>query len=346
MYLGTYNLIGSELSMFTRKLEAQLRYQNIPHQWKFKSMSVGAELERRAGTRFIPLLETPDGWLIHDTISIGPMLSERFDEAPVLPSTPVQRAACFILEDSLNHWFPRHALHSRWIDLDNAIDAGKGFGANMLLSKSVDDELTDEEAAQVAGMGKMMRDSFGLGACDVQGAGADKAEEVQRDFDTMMGLFKQHFATHDFLLGDRACIADFALAGPSKAHYLQDPLPLSWLKEKDNDAMLDAHVKRVYDDDEAGKTYLPDDRIPDTLIPILEHAKSNYQPFAKASIQAAMRGEKTFNLDLGHGEFTARSMKRLDKARLHVRDELQGLALGGSVLEELGVLALYEEEQL
>jgi hypothetical protein len=39
-------------------------------------------------------------------------------------------------------------------------------------------------------------------------------------------------------------------------------------------------------------------------------------------------------------------MKRLDKARLHVRDELQGLALGGSVLEELGVLALYEEEQL
>ena len=51
-------------------------------------------------------------------------------------------------------------------------------------------------------------------------------------------------------------------------------------------------------------------------------------------------------LDLGHGEFTARSMKRLDKARLHVRDEIQGLALRGSVLEDLGVLALYEEERL
>ena len=46
MYLGTYNLIGSELSMFTRKLEAQLRYQNIPHQWKFKSTDIGAELEK------------------------------------------------------------------------------------------------------------------------------------------------------------------------------------------------------------------------------------------------------------------------------------------------------------
>jgi glutathione S-transferase len=346
MYRGKYTLVGSELSMFTRKLEAQLRYQNIPHEWKYKTMADGAELEQRAGTRFIPLLGTPDGWLLSDTISIGPMLSERFREAPVLPNTPVQRATCFILEDALNHWFPRHALHSRWIDLDNAVEAGKGFGTNMLLGKSIDDKLTDAEKAKVTGMGKMMRDSFGLGACDVQGAGTDKAEEVRSDFNVMMGLFKQHFAAHDFLLGDRACIADFALAGPAKAHFLQDPLPLSWLAAEDNEAMLGAYVERVYEDAEAGTSYLPDDQIPDTLIPILEHAKANYQSFAEASIKAAMRGEKTFSLDLGHGELTARSMKRLDKARLHVRDEIRTLSLGGSVLENLGVLALYEPEKL
>jgi len=346
MYRGTYTLIGSELSMFTRKLEAQLRYQNIPHVWKYKGIGDGGELEKRAGTRFIPLLETPDGWLVNDTIAIGPMLSARFREAPVLPETPIQRAASFIIEDYLNHWFPRHALHSRWIDLDNAMDAGKHFGTNMLLGKSIEDDLTSEEAEKVADMGKVMRDSFGLGACDVQGAGADKAEEVQHDLNAMMGLFKQHFAAHDFLLGDRACIADFAIAGPAKAHFLQDPLPLAWLAAEDNEEMLRAYVERVWNDDEAGKTYLPADQIPETLIPILEHAKASYQPFAKASIQAAMRGEKTFNLDLGRGEFTARSMKRLDKARLHVRDEIQRLALTGSVLEELGVLALYENERL
>ncbi len=346
MYRGTYTLIGSELSMFTRKLESQLRYQNIPHIWKYKGIGGGGELEKRAGTRFIPLLETPDGWLLNDTIAIGPMLSARFREAPVLPETPIQRAASFIIEDYLNHWFPRHALHSRWIDLDNAMDAGKHFGVNMLLGKSIEDDLTSEEAEKVAGMGKVMRDSFGLGACDVQGAGADKAEEVQRDFDTMMGLFKQHFAAHDFLLGDRACLADFALAGPAKAHFIQDPLPISWLAAQDNEAMLRAFVDRIYEGKEAGTSYLSGDEIPETLVPILEHARSNYQPFARASIEAAMRGEKTFELDLGQGPFTARSMKRLDKARLHVRDELQGLALAGSALESAGVLGLYEEEQL
>ena len=54
----------------------------------------------------------------------------------------------------------------------------------------------------------------------------------------------------------------------------------------------------------------------------------------------------TFELDLGHGPFTARSMKRLDKARLHVRDELQGMALAGSPLERARVLGLYAQEQL
>lgn len=346
MYRGTYTLIGSELSMFTRKLEAQLRYQNIPHAWKYRTMAEAPDLEKRAGTRFIPLIETPDGWLLNDTIAIGPLLSQRFANAPVVPSSPVQRAACFVLEDYLNHWFPRHALHSRWIDLDNAIAAGKCFGANMLFGKSIDDNLTDDEKTQVAGVGTMMRDSFGLTACDIQGAGADKAGEVQSDFNAMMGLFKQHFEVHDFLLGDRACLADFALAGPAKAHFLQDPLPLAWLTTEGNDTMLRAYVGRVYENVEAGKKYASGDQIPETLVSILEHARSNYQPFAKASIQAAQRGEKTFTLDLGHGDFTARSMKRLDKARRHVRDEIQGLPRSGSVLEELGMLAFYQEERL
>ena len=33
MYKGTYKLVGQELSMFSRKLEAQLRYQNVPYDY-------------------------------------------------------------------------------------------------------------------------------------------------------------------------------------------------------------------------------------------------------------------------------------------------------------------------
>ncbi|MFB3078477.1 MAG: hypothetical protein ACE1Y4_10775, partial [Lysobacterales bacterium] len=77
--------------MFTRKLEAQLRYQDIPYQWQYKTLESAAAIEARAGTRFVPLLETPDGWILNDTICIGPLLHERFTEAPVIPASAAQR---------------------------------------------------------------------------------------------------------------------------------------------------------------------------------------------------------------------------------------------------------------
>lgn len=346
MYRGTYKLVGIELSMFTRKLEAQLCYQKIPHQWQFKTAEQGPQWEARAGTRFVPLLETPDGWVINDTIAIGPMLNDRFADTPVLPTTPVQRATSFVLEDFFNHWFPRHALHSRWVDNDNAMAAGRCFGANMLLDKSIEDSLNDEEHTAVAEMGTFMRDSFGLAACDVQGAGVDQAEAIEGDFHHVMGLIKTLLEKQPFLLGDRACIADFALVGPIKAHFLQDPLPLAWLEKNDNRDVLEAYVARVYAGEVAGAAYLPDDLLAPDLQPLLEAAAGTYQAFARASIQAAQRGEKTFALDVGRGEFTARSMKRLEKARQHVRDELSGLSLQSTMLASTGALSLYTDESL
>ena len=96
MYEGQYSLIGIEFSFFTRKLEAQLLYQGIPFKWQFKTLESTKEVETRAGTRFIPVLETPDGWMIHDTIAIGPMLHDRFHETPVIPEdAPCGRCVSF-----------------------------------------------------------------------------------------------------------------------------------------------------------------------------------------------------------------------------------------------------------
>ena len=62
-------------------------------------------------------------------------------------------------------------------------------------------------------------------------AGTDQAAAVQGDFRNMLDALAVHFANHNFLLGERPCLADFALAGASKAHFLCDPEPKSWLRE-------------------------------------------------------------------------------------------------------------------
>jgi hypothetical protein len=60
-----------------------------------------------------------------------------------------------------------------------------------------------------------------------------------------------------------------------------------------------------------------------TARPAPNHAVAHDHRFAAASIEAAARGDRDFTLDLGHGPFTACAMRRLEKARLHVQDELR-----------------------
>ncbi|MBV33571.1 MAG: glutathione S-transferase, partial [Porticoccaceae bacterium] len=69
--------------------------------------------------------------------------------------------------------------------------------------------------------------------------------------------------------------------------------------------------------------------------------REHYQVFASSSISAAVRGEKYFTLDLGDGAFVARSMRRLEKARLHVQDELLRVGAEKSSLRDTGVLSFY-----
>lgn len=322
MYPGQYQLIGNEMSFFSRKLEAQLRFQQIDWHWQFKTMEIAPEIEARAGTHFIPVLRTPDKWLIHDTIAIGPMLNDRFAEHPVIPATPVQRASCFILEDAFNHWLGRHAVHSRWCYEDNVTWVGLRFGANMVLDRSIDEPLSEAEREQLAGIGPMMNENFGKSVCESLGAGPDQADAMQADFKALLAVLDSHLAEHAFLLGPRPCLADFALAGAVKAHFITDPTPISWLgsyRER-----LETYTQACFRSaTESAQQWLADDSIAESLQPLLDYLQGSYYRSAKASVSAALAGEKYYDLDYGYGPVKARSQRRLDLARQHVKNEIQ-----------------------
>jgi glutathione S-transferase len=322
MYQGQYTLVGSQMSFFTRKLEAQLRFQRLPWRWQFKTQQRTAELEARAGTHFIPLLETPDNWLIHDTISIGPLLNNRYSERQVIPDTPLQRASCFILEDAFNHWLGRSCIHSRWCYPDNVNWVGPRFGANMMLDRSIDEPFSEQELEQLAAIGPTMYENFGKNVCEYNGVGPEQSDAVKADFTLMLEALDTHFKHNDFLLGCRPCLADFALAGASKAHYICDPEPISWLGEYRD--MLFNYTERFFSGDpiDAGD-WLPDDQVPETLPVILDYIQRSYLQFATANIAAGLAGEKYYEYDFGFGPTRARTQRRLNKARLHVQDELK-----------------------
>jgi glutathione S-transferase len=324
------------MSFFTRKLEAQLRFQQIPWRYLFKTQDRKAELEAKAGTHFIPLLVTPDEWLIHDTIAIGPLLSERFNERSVIPATPLQRACCFILEDAFNHWLGRVCVHSRWCYPDNVDWVGPRFGANLMLDRSMNVPFSDAELEQLAPIGSMMYQGFGKNSCEVNGVGPDQATAVQGDFQNMLDALSVHLSQHRFLLGDRPCLADFALAGASKAHFITDPEPQSWLGQHRD--MLTRYTNQFFDDTPLYIGQWPEeDRVPETLTVVLDYLQGSYFRAAAANISAGLAGEKFYECDYGFGKSSARTQKRLNVARLHVQDEL----VRGGAVENPGVRTLF-----
>lgn len=336
MYQGEFQLIGHELSFFSRKLEAQLRFQRLPWRWQFKTQQRTADIEARVGTHFIPALQTPDGWMISDTIAIGPMLSQRYPEYSALPETPLQRASTFILEDFFNHWLGRSCVHSRWCYPENVDLVGLRFAANTMLDRYIDEPLTTEEQEQFASMGQMMYEGFGKNVCEYNGVQAEYADAMRADFSLMLEALSLHLKDNDFLLGPRPCLADFALAGACKAHYISDPEPLSWLGE--HRELLIAYTERFFADQAIeSRDWLTGDKVPETLTVVLDYMQRSYLPFATANIAAGIAGEKYYQYDYGFGPVKARSQRRLNKVRLHVQDELNRI----DAASHKGIVDLY-----
>jgi glutathione S-transferase len=322
--------------MFTRKLEAQLRFQNIPWHWHFKTQKRAAEIEARTGTHFIPALITPEKWMIHDTIALGPMLNDRFHSTPVIPASAAQRACCFILEDVFNHWLGRVCVHTRWSYPDNVTWVGPRFGANLVLNRSIEESFTEAELAELTPIGEMMYEGFGKGVCEVNGVGPEQEDAMRGDYNNMLKALDTHFAHNDFLLGPRPCIADFALAGACKAHFVTDPVPRRWLGDYSD--MLMAYTDRLFGDhDFTDRDWLPEDELPQSLTVILDYAQSTYFQSSPANISAGLAGEKYYEYDFGFGVIRARTQRRLNLARLHVQDEL--LQLGAPT--HAGINALF-----
>lgn len=323
MFDGSYTLWGGEHSLFTRKLQAMLNYLKLDYEFKLKSQESGPAVEARLGTHFIPGLQTPEGWLIHDTTPIGLMLNAKYPDRAIMPTTPVQRIAAHLLEDWSDEWFGRYAVGSRWLFPHNVEFMANGFYANSI-GKFMADGLTDEEQSSAAKMITAVRDNFGLKACANRGCGPDQAQALRGDFEQLMIHADKHFSQHPFLLGQRASLGDFTFAGLFKAHIAADPEPRSWI-EASAPKMLD-HMERIFESQSDEGDYLANDQLPETLTPLFEHMRSTYHQFLVVSREALAAGEKWCEVDLGEGPVKMRSLKYSETSRCHIRREIESLS--------------------
>lgn len=264
-----------QLSYYSGKTRAYLRYKGIPHVERIIRLWDMPKIKQQVGAQVMPVLVTPEGEWLQDTSNIIDFMEKRHPLAPVLPSTPKQRIAAYLLEAWGDEFWLPTAMHYRWNFAENYRDLFRPEGGDHLLPffpRFLKNKVVDRSAAMLRGFLK------GLGVVPEQQA------LIEQWTLSILDALDAHFAQHPYLLGSKPSIGDFGLIGPLYAHLGRDPYPARELIAKR--PALAAWVKRMqHPEQPQGGSFLPDDQVPATLDPIFSSIFGEFWPQLVATLQ-------------------------------------------------------------
>lgn len=96
----SYRLYVFDISYFSGKMEAYLRYKGIPFERVEPSWGqIARTIYSETGHMKLPALQAPDGSWLRDTTPLIEWLEARHPEPPVPPADPAMRFLAHLLED-------------------------------------------------------------------------------------------------------------------------------------------------------------------------------------------------------------------------------------------------------
>lgn len=345
MMPGQYTVYGADPSYFTRKVEAALRYMRINHAARPKSPDVSARLEARSGTHLIPVVETPEGWVIHDSTYIIELLDARFPAHTVIPKTPFQYVACRLMDDWIDEWFTRAALHLRWIDDADAAICARKIAMDMG-GGTHDRPLTPAEEESVAATAAFVM-PWGRRAMTVMGAGPEYQEGLRAEFGDFLRQCAALVGKDGGLFGRRLSMADLGLLGAMKAHFAADDYARNFV-QGEAPAILD-WTDRAWERRDEGESWLADDALPEGLGGLLTLMRGGFCQYMAANRSALEAGEKSSWFTIANGqEVRMITRKPVEDTRLATQAAIAALPAADRAkvrewLGDHGILAVYEE---
>lgn len=298
----SYVLYGPDPSAFTRKLEAALIFYGAPFERVREIADQREQLQLRAGTHQVPVLKTPENWVLADTTPIMLLLDGRFPRRRLFPDGP-RGFLVHVLEDVLDEWVSRVYVHYRWHYPENTRYAlarlGSGIGG---------------DAATLT--------NWGQRSCRATGTEPESQRAfAEAEYHALMAAADAQLARTSYLLGERPCAIDAALLGGLRAHTHHDPLPN--LAEFRN---VIAYAQGARDRWDGSGEFAPFPESSDFARHLLRLAEDCYMPFIEANRRARAAGSKSFELSV-YAEpvsFMARAYPELSRDMLvrHFHDQL------------------------
>ncbi len=263
-----YRLYGAEFSLYSGKARAYLRKKGISFEEINSSLRVYKKfIIPRTGVKYIPVLQTPDDEVYQDTTVIIDELEKRFPNPSVYPKTPLQKLVALLLETYGDEWLLIYAMHYRWNYPETNYRFVIGEFGKMLLP--------GWPGFVQHWLGKKVGSRFN-NAVSKLGVSDHNQAAIERSYKSLLSDLEQHFQQHDYLLGQRPCIADFGFIGPFYAHLYRDPYPGKMMREQA--PAVTAWVERMVSPEPAEGAFIANDKIPDTLLPVLQRMAAEQLP--------------------------------------------------------------------
>lgn len=220
---GPFVLYGAYASFYTGKTRSYLRKKGIPFVERLPSHPRFREqVSPAARSRRIPILETPEGFVIQDTTAIFEYLERRFPDPPALPPGPRQRLAAYLIDFFASEGL-RIAWHFRWnFPEPNRHFVVREFGRSFKPQGS--DDLLDHYGNVVAARMDGHRARIGLGP--------EHYPVLEAIYFDLLDDLEEHFTTAPYLFGGLPSVGDFGLMGPLFAHLGRDPWPLHLMQRR------------------------------------------------------------------------------------------------------------------
>ncbi len=262
-----HTLYAAPLSLYSGKARSYLDWKRVDYTEVLSTPDVYTKIIiPNVGRPVIPVMQKDDGSILQDTTLIIDHFEASEGGPSVYPETPRQRLAALLLECFGDEWLVIPAMHYRW-NYNEEWVYGE-FGKTAL-----PDGTPEEQYATGKERGSMFR-----GFVPMLGINEATIPAVEASYEALLAELDTHFAVHPFLLGSRPSIGDLGLIGPLYAHLYRDPAS-GEIMERLAPGVAE-WVRRMVDVKEPlSGEFLPDDEIPETLLPVLARMMSEQVPY-------------------------------------------------------------------
>lgn len=278
-----YTIYGIELSLFTRKLEAAMIFYGAPFERKPKTQDNRKEVEHRSGTHQVPVLHTPENWMIGDTTPLMMMLDNRYPARAMFPDGPLG-VLVHVVEEFLDEWVARVMVHYRW-----HYEESSRFAAEQITRATMPDA---DEAAIVETLKNAPIAEWGKRACRATGTASEQQQRAaEAEYKRILDAIDQQLQHTSYLLGTRPCAVDAIVLGGLRAHTYMDPNPKKIVAQYPR--IVEWCEQNADQWDGSGELAPFPESTPFAQM-ILSKMSTTYKPYILANAQAQTNGDKAF----------------------------------------------------